>query len=312
MITFQQLKAAAAAIVDKYHISEDDARRIIGQYNKDNNPALSDVVAGDLSSVPAVAASLGISCDSGKIKPVKDHKRKNKTIPAAIDTAPVIDNAPCDSTTAKDHAVLETVAGEIVPDNCGLPDGLTDMIYSAVDSFCRKHDFENMSKCRQTAWGACCQFIGQTIFKQNRKILAGTPPKTGGFCYDTDKLSALADIWCHMCGVYGKAPFIFDFANFAGMDNTALYANSGKYLDMENVTPARVRLIQKLHEMQEKGIAGLIVDGRQNPTGALAALNHWHGWTQTREIIHTTSAPTASLDDIPKLGDNNPDLPRLG
>lgn len=296
MITFQQLKTAAAAIAEKYNISEDDSRRIIGQYNKDNNPALSDVINGDLSSVPGVAASLGLSCDLGKIKPVKDHKRKD--IPAAIDTAPVIDNAPCDSTPVNDHAMVGTVAGEIVPDESGLPDGLTDMIYSAVDAFCRKHHFDDMSKCRQTAWSSCCMYIGSSIFKKNRKILAGPTPKNGGFCYDFKKMSLLSDIWVYMCGAFGKAPFISDFANFAGIDKTALYAVGGDYTP-DHLTPARLQLLQKLREAQEMGLSGLIVDGRQNPTGALAALNHWHGWTTTKEIIHTTSNGSQTAAALP-------------
>lgn len=228
-------------------------------------------------------------------------------IPEAENATQIIQN---NKTTTGGADPLEIVAGEIVPTNDGLlPEGLADMIYSAVDSFCKKHGFENMEKCRQPTWGACCSFIGQSIFKKNRRILAGTTPKNGGFCYDTAKLSALADLWGHMCGVYCKAPIVDDFANFAGVDEVTLYANSGKYIDMDHLTPARVQLLQKLHSMQERGLAGLIVDGRQNPTGALAALNHWHGWTTTKEIIHTTSGGGQNAVSLPVFGQNAPEIP---
>ena len=210
--------------------------------------------------------------------------------------------------------MLEVVKGEEVPaveevegieePEKILPEGLADLLYSTVDGFTKMHKLDRMDKCRQTAWSACCQYIGRTIFRRNRKLLADKPPKNGGFQYDLRKLCAMADIWGHMCGIYGKAPFVDDFANFCGMDATTFYANSGKYKQMEP-NPLRVRLIQKVQGMQELGLAGLIVDGKQNPTGALAALNHWHGWTQSREIVHISAAAAPALDDIPQIGVKN-------
>ena len=200
---------------------------------------------------------------------------------------------------------LEHVQGEIVPADFGsLPDGITDNIYSAIDAFCNKHGFDNMEKCRQPSWGACCMFIGQTVFKPNRKLLAGATPKNGGFRYDFNKISAVADIWIYLCGAYGKAPFINDFANFCGIDKTFLYGVGGHYGDGEPLTASRVQLLQKLKDAQETGLAGLVADGRQNPTGALACLNHWHGWTTTKEIIHTTAAGNKNAVALPVFGEN--------
>lgn len=293
----------------------------LGVNTSENTPEPSpekiSTAAGDpgekISSEPVTRSKTARNASRTKEKktsatPLQDQHKSGAawgvaTSPAALQTEPGKDQPQ--------HDQLETVAGEIVTDDThdGLPDGLADMIYSAVDSFCKKHDFENMSKCRQSAWGACCSYIGQTIFKPNRKILAGPPPKNGGFCYDTEKLSRLADLWSHMCGVYGKAPLVDDFANFAGVDEVTIYASTGKYTDMQHITPARVRLLQKLHAMQEKGLAGLIVDGRQNPTGALAALNHWHGWTQTREIIHTAGQGSQAAAALPVFGPAGEMLP---
>lgn len=200
---------------------------------------------------------------------------------------------------------LEVVAGDIVPADFGeLPPEITDNIYSAIDAFCNKHGFDNMEKCRQPSWGACCMFIGQTVFKPNRKLLAGATPKNGGFRYDFRKISAVADIWIYLCGAYGKAPFINDFAHFVGVDKTFLYGVGGDYYNMETATPARLQLLQKLKDAQEGGLAALVADGRQNPTGALACLNHWHGWTTTKEIIHTTASAVSSSAALPVFGEN--------
>lgn len=320
--TFKELKQLKINIAAAAGIDTAAAARVIGYYNGGGPSVRPDVVramiGGDLSHVGPALVALGLSPDMvpdgvgddlhaapdglQNAPQRKESKQANKrtTKQKKTNTSP---QALQNDLVKASHDDLEHVQGDILPADCdGLPDGLADMIYSAVDTFCKKHDFENMSKCRQTAWSACCQFIGQTVFKPNRKILAGPPPKNGGFCYDTDKLSSLADLWSHMCGVYGKAPLVDDFANFAGVDEVTIYASTGKYVDMQHITPARVRLLQKLHAIQEKGLAGLIVDGRQNPTGALAALNHWHGWTQTREIIHTASGSGQTAAALPVFG----------
>ena len=208
-----------------------------------------------------------------------------------------------------DSDSLEIVQGDILTDTDLLPSGLADSIYSAIDAFCNKHGFDNMEKCRQPSWGACCMFIGQTIFKPNKSILSGAPPKNGGFCYDFRKISAVADIWIYLCGAYGKAPFINDFAHFVGIDKTSLYGVGGNY-NMEAATPARVQLLQKLKDAQEGGLAALVADGRQNPTGALACLNHWHGWTTTKEIIHTNGNGGEKAASLPMFNGDQPKLPK--
>ena len=197
---------------------------------------------------------------------------------------------------------LETVAGEIVTDEThdGLPVGVSDMVYSYIENFCRRENIEDMRKERQTMWKALCMAIGADIFKRS-KLLHDVPrEKTqGGIYYDYDKLLALCDLWGGLCYKFGKAPMIDDFARFAGVSDSMIYNAGGNYPNLEKATPARTVLLKKLHTMQENGLSALIVDGRQNPTGALAALNHWHGWTQTREIIHTAAGSSQTAAALP-------------
>lgn len=325
MISIQDMKKLRDIITDRFGVSPSVAGRVIGYYNASGrSDVVADMIAGDLSGVAPALDALGgkitatektstaavtaasdpdkISASDNDLEPAKRPARNTRTKEKSTQdqhSSVAMSPAAFQPITKPGKDQLEHVQGDILPADCdGLPDGLADAIYSAVDTFCKKHDFESMAKCRQTAWGACCMFIGQTIFKSNRKILAGRPPKNGGFCYDFKKVSQLCDIWVYMCGAFGKAPFISDFANFAGIDKTALYGVGGHY-DGENITPVRVQLLQKLREAQEMGLSGLIVDGRQNPTGALAALNHWHGWTQTREIIHTAGQGSQTAAALP-------------
>ena len=294
-----------------YGITEDQAK--IRLFGLDDNTLLA-VAGGDLSSIQGntdhamdgnktsegnagtITEDTPNKITEGTADDTKNAPKRAKRSRAVKDTTDIV-NAP---TMANNDFIL-------TPKEHELPDGIADVIFSAVDSFCKKHNFDSMDKCRQTQWGACCMFIGQSIFKQNRKLLADKPPKNGGFCYDTAKLMQLADIWGHLCGVYGKAPFVDDFANFAGLEESSIYTTHNR--TGGEITPARMQLLQKLHGMQERGLAGMIADGRQNPTGALACLNHWHGWTSTKEIIHTTSNGAQNAVALPVFDNSITSLP---
>jgi hypothetical protein len=148
-------------------------------------------------------------------------------------------------------------------------------------------------------------YVGRNVFKCSKITHdAEAEKRFGGTRYDVGKFEALLDVWAFLCTSYDKAPFIDDFATFCGVSDTWLYGASPE----DNLTPRRALLLKKLQSIQERGLAGLITDGRQNPTGALAVLNHWHGWTQTREVIHTDGRQTGS-DALPVF--NLPTLPPL-
>lgn len=213
-----------------------------------------------------------------------------------------------------DHATdqPDMVASDIIAAEThdGLPATITDMIASYIEQWCARDHITDMKKERQITWKALCMELGMALFKKSKLLHDVTKEKTrGGIWYDYNKLAALCDYWGALCYRYNKAPMIDDFARFAGISDTMLYNAGGNYPNLEDSTPARTVLLKKLHSMQERGLAGLIVDGRQNPTGALAALNHWHGWTTTKEIIHTTSGGGQNAVALPVFGQNAPELP---
>lgn len=209
----------------------------------------------------------------------------------------------------------ETVAGEIVTDEThdGLPVGLVDLINSYIENFCNRENIQDMRKERQTMWKALCMAIGSDIFKRSKYLHDVQREKTqGGIYYNYKALMALCDLWGGLCYKFGKAPMVDDFARFAGVSDSMIYNAGGNYPNLEKATPARTVLLKKLHTMQEMGLSALIVDGRQNPTGALAALNHWHGWTQTREIIHTAGTGSQTAAALPVFDSSTGILPDNG
>jgi len=269
----KKLKQTADRIAEHFNINPAEAVRVVGYINTNAPEQLPDIIAGDFSN----------------IKPTLDNMGKKSDVTVKTENQDARETTP------------DIITGEIV-NPAELPADLAENIDNHITAFCQKFDIESMSKARQTQWSACCTFIGQNIFRKNKGILADRERARrngGGYCYDLNKVGKLADIWIALCKAYIKAPMIDDFTQFAGMDGTTLYGVGGRYGQADKATPARVLLLQKLHDAQEQGIAGLIVDGRQNPTGALAVLNHWHGWTQTREIIHTTAQQTTGAASLP-------------
>ena len=318
--TIPQLKTALAAVMERYTLAENDGVKIIGYTNREHPENIAAILSGDLSSVPASAAALGIVLASQGI-PKKDTKtskagtaKKNPKNTRATKSGKnsagskkknpskqkdnTGDSIQADTIAADSLQDIKTIQADILPADYtpdGLPAGLPETIYSYIEDLCKKDNVTDLKKERQTYWKYICICIGSGIFKKSKILHDIQKEKShGGTAYDFNKLTTLSTLWGALCLRYNKSPMIDDFANFAGVTDVCLYGTGGGYPDGGGVTPARTSLLKKLHDMQEKGLAGLIVDGRQNPTGALAALNHWHGWTTTREIIHTTggTAPT--------------------
>lgn len=195
----------------------------------------------------------------------------------------------------------ERVTGEAIPPNAtidGLPVDIRDRIDNAIYDFCMyecKPPIEDLSKARAPKWAACCDYIGRHVCKP---LLRGAERGAGGRWnqFDDDVIAALLPLWGYYCQLYEKAPFKQDFSAFAGLGFRLIES------DLQAVTPARIALCQKIDRMQENGLAGLISDGARNPTGALAILNHWHGWSQNNVNVTVEAKRALSAASLPALG----------
>lgn len=300
-LTIKELKAGALALAGSLNIAYDDAVKITAVYSSAG--AWDDVrglFAGDSQLIENGARVAGVSLKGfTQTKPRKETKPKQKeTKTDNKKRRPSVN----DYIIERQAGNLERVTGEIVPASAGpgqLPDNINDIVADAIEDFCALNKIENMKNERQIVFKALCMYIGQNVFKKS-KILHDVEREriNGGVVYDVARVSALADVWLCWCYQLGKAPFIDDFATFAGVSDSWLYGDV-----TQSLTPARLDLIKKLQNAQEKGLSALITDGRQNPTGALACLNHWHGWTQTREIIHTTTGTGNNAGALPMFED---------
>ena len=195
----------------------------------------------------------------------------------------------------------ERVTGEAIPPEAtidGLPVDIRERIDNAIYDFCMyecKPPIEDLSKARAPKWAACCDYIGRHVCKP---LLREAERGEGGRWkpYSDEIIAALLPLWGYYCQLYEKAPFKQDFSAFAGMGLLLIES------DMREVTPARAELCKKISKMQENGLAGLISDGSRNPTGALAILNHWHGWAQNNVNVTVEAKRALSAASLPALG----------
>ena len=214
-----------------------------------------------------------------------------KTFPGAIDQGP---------------AVERVTDAEVIPNSIdahGLPDDLTDSINDAIYDFMTyecKPPIDDMRKAPALVWSACCMYIGSRIFKNTKLLHDVDRERTqGGKVYDYNKIAVLVDVWAYYCAIYSKAPLYYNFFNFCGLYDD--FGSNTAYKG-DNLTPERLRLRQKLSEIQQSNLAMLISDGRQNPTGVLAILNHWHGWSTSTVTIQHETKQAISAVELPKLG----------
>ena len=298
-LSIPKIKECIKRMSDDFGINEDQAKNIITYYTGAGDYPGAESVVNDynVDKIKEAAAALGVALN----KPVKASKKggavSNKGIPKSADNKPIkADAVKGSKITPKPitpGAVVcpETITAEIIPADAFSGD-LPVIIDNAINDFCIVRNIEDLSKERQPQWRAACMYVGQNVFKRSKLLHDVEKEKThGGIVYDAEKVGAVAEIWVYLCACFGKAPFIDDFCTFAGVSDSWIY-------ERNEVTPKRMDLLQKLAHWQEIGLAGLIVDGRQNPTAALACLNHWHGWVDKKEICHISDR---SRDNAPAL-----------
>jgi hypothetical protein len=325
--TYKQLLSVAEKIADGFGLSDDMSKKTTGFICQNHNDLLADILAGDLSGVPGVldemkngSGAAGVNTKTEKPEKdrrgasgISDNKRKpgggrssvnKQKRKAAEKTSRKAGGVGVNTSgVAVDMITGAAVDCETVEDVPGvLPDNVPGLVQDIIVSFCEQNNIADLSKERQPRWSAACMVVGGSLFKKS-KILHDMEreKKNGGIVYDVGRVSALADVWLYLCSVFCKAPMVTDFAFFAGVSDSWLYGVGSP----DGLTPARSALLKKLKYAQESGLSSMIVDGRQNPTGALAALNHWHGWTQTREVIHTSAAAASSAGSLPDFGNNS-------
>lgn len=257
-----------------------------------NRPSVRDTVK-DMQADEAISYIKGLKAPEKPFKPSK----ASEGINTPIQTEKTQDAGDQDT---QDQVKLERVQGETSSPYYFNLEEIKDRIRQTINEYLLIHDMEqsDMIKAPQRIFGALSDYIGEKVFKDT-KILKMTPYDdkgayiTNNNAYDVDKIADILGFYFTLCKEYNKA-FLLDYAaGFLGITEQTLYNISDK------LTSAGFELGKK----RENSLAAGIVDGKQSPVGALAALNHWHGWSGTssnRTEVRETTVVYPVLVDINK------------
>ncbi len=255
-----------------------------------DRPAIRDTVK-EMQADEAISYIKGLKASEKPFKPLKASEGVNLPIQSKTSQ-----NKP----VSRDQERLERVQGETSSPYYFNLEEIKDRIRQTINEYLLIHDMEesDMIKAPQRIFGALSDYIGEKVFK-GTKTLRRTPYDTKAInptnnnAYDVNKIADALGFYFTLCKEYNKT-FLLDYAaGFLAVDNQTFYNLA------EKLTPLGFDVFQK----REESLAAGIVDGKQSPVGALAALNHWHGWSGTntnRTEVRETTVVYPVLVDINK------------
>lgn len=177
-----------------------------------------------------------------------------------------------------------------------LPDDHGGLINNAVYEFLQYEIPEggnsSIKDLTQIQYKALCMYIGKKV---NKPLLTASYVSGSPIPYNLNIIESLFPVWAYFTACGGFVPFIDDFLAFCGLSLDYIYSSAFKS------SSVRMEFAQKIKDFQQLALSAKLADGRGNPTGLLAILNHSHGWTSSvadREGKQIQSASVASLPDL--------------
>ena len=289
-LTIPQLKQVKTTLIN----AGCDALQVGKIIESASDADIQEILAGSIPS------SLGKkwASDHGEKSPQIDEIQKSSCMENKRGSAS--DIIPADDTSNN----MESCEGDSVPavdilDNNELPASVVYDIKDIISEWCDEYHVDDITKITAERWRGLCLAVGRHFKKTT--ILHDTKREKlhGGIIYNPYKIEKLLEVWHEMCLTFNKVPLASDFIAFSGISESYFYDNAG-----HDVSSSRVELCQKLRRLQESGLSSRLVDGRVNPTGTIFFLKNWHGWKDSREVVHTASSSSVGADALPMLGDN--------
>lgn len=153
-------------------------------------------------------------------------------------------------------------------------------------------------------WSACMRYVHDRCI--NRKDLmipyciGGNGSKAMSYKYDDNIVDMLLGIFLAECELFDKVPSVWAFAALTGIDLDTLEEWRINYRHRE-LTPKRVGIMKKLGVARELALSNRISDGRRNPVGSIAVLNHEYSWNTEKIESADNRGSALALSDIPRL-----------
>lgn len=201
----------------------------------------------------------------------------------------------------------ETVDNDDYVNGLYLPD-IYDKINQCIKDFCIRYDIDyiqGLKKSRQPTWAALCKYIGSNVFKKTNILKSNDMSFTGcttSNCnrYDINKVAAILSYCEFLSDLLDKTFTWWSASDFIGADSRFIADHE------EELTRAGFDSRKKT----ENSINNIILDGRTNPTGAIATLNYRFKWAQPSQAsapasVNVSVYPVLSASDAPALPDRD-------
>ena len=182
-------------------------------------------------------------------------------------------------------------------------------IDNSINDFCIDNNIESMKNESMSIWNACLIYINNTVFGNgilkedniynsglNKLYTDNKGIKTNLDSYDYNLLSLIADYYILLCYKNNKECSITGYCYLVGMSRECLYNLNNR----EKATYTNSDILQRLHQTNEETLANGLFDGKGNPVGKIAILNHRFNWATTA-AAHGIEKRAKKADELPNF-----------
>lgn len=183
---------------------------------------------------------------------------------------------------------------EINPGSGGA--NLYDLAKNIIDSFLNRQGWDG-DKISPLQWGACCLACGR-VFRSGFRIEQQNCITTG----NNNQVNAQAvaeaiPAWAALCYEFNKTPLIDDFCSFCGISEEYVRKRC------DGVTADGIPIYEKLRKIQENGLNKKILNGKENPAGAIFLQKAINGYSETQTIRHEYGKSDNNAAALPVFSD---------
>jgi len=334
-VSIPQIKSAAALIKDHYNISESDSLRVIASYKADS-AKIRAILAGDLSSVPGAAASVGVvlgdslqdispaaspemiaggSADGVHTK--RSYKKRSRA--AASDRV----------TTSKNNTDINGY-NNMIGGSVGLPDGVKNNV-AINDGVINNNAVVGLSDdingdiinadglplgFSDTVAGWLQDYALQNnidlekcaaIQWRSLCLSIGEKIQASGVLRDHAREKSHGGKIYNPSAVAALVPIWEKLTGYykhipLAVDFVAFSGVSRQWFNDyqgRGLTSSSVQIAQKVHDIESAALSVALCDSRENPTGRIYYTKARLGWRESTEIIHTSAKETHAGGALP-------------
>lgn len=169
-------------------------------------------------------------------------------------------------------------------------------IDNAMLDYIADNDIENLNKISMSQWNALLIYINNTCFGNGILKNKNSNIKMAYNVYDYELLEYICDYYIYLCYKHDKEVSLSGFSKLTGIAWVTLNTiGKGEILSSKD---SDIR--KKLLAENEQSLSNKLFDGKGNPVGVIAILNHWHNW-QTAAAAKGEQKPALKADQLPDL-----------